>query len=211
MRTITGPYADGTPEAIQLEKMDKSIVSAVELADIAIKLAALRGLKEPDVAGAIELLKKTWQARNAVTPLRCADLRLAWYPLDQTVEAVSASTHVEKSFPGAELIRSPKAYPVTTDEAVRLISGEYSRKRRMNFRLRMLNCAREAMGLTPVSVEQLPLGKDDDEVEDEIEFWKLAKSIAPFCPRFAKLDKTPQGDRLKLVKPKKKNKGKKSS
>jgi hypothetical protein len=211
MRTITGPYADGTPEAIQLEKMDKSIVSAVELADIAIKLAALRGLKEPDVAGAIELLKKTWQARNALTPLRCAGMHVAHDFRNLTVEAVSASTHVEKSFPGAELIRSPKAYPVTTDEAVRLISGEYSRKRRMDFRLRMLNWNREAMGLTPVSAEQLPFGKDDDEVEDEIEFWKLAKSIAPFCPRFAKLYKTPQGDRLKSVKPKKKNKGKKSS
>jgi hypothetical protein len=34
---------------------------------VAIHLAQLKGIKEPDVAGAVALLKHTWQARHALT------------------------------------------------------------------------------------------------------------------------------------------------
>ena len=44
MRTLLGPYQQDTPEAKKLEAMDKSWVSAVELAGVAIQLAQLKGL-----------------------------------------------------------------------------------------------------------------------------------------------------------------------
>lgn len=195
--------------------MDKAFVSAAELADTAIKLAQLKKLDEPDVAGAIELLKQTWERRNGLTPLACAGLHLVLQGrAPVTVRAVRTSAPVDGKFPGAELIRLPKKYPLGYDEAVRLISGEYSRKRRVGFRLRMINHTRQAMGLAPVAAEQLPK-IDAEQIEDESDFWELAKSIAPFCPRFAKLDKQPKGNRpgrkARSARSRKSSKGKKGS
>ena len=146
MRTLLGPYQQDTPEAKKLEAMDKSWVSAVELAGVAIQLAQLKGLKEPDVAGAVLLLKQTWRARHALTPLACADMELVHDIYGREVEAASVIRKPDKDFPGSAIIRPPRSYPIPLDEAVRHVSGEYSRKRRTDFRLRMLNSSRAALG-----------------------------------------------------------------
>ncbi len=215
MRTVLGPHPIGSLAAAELAFLDKAFVSAVELADIAIKLARLKRLKEPDVAGAIELLKQTLVQRNGLTPLACAGLHLVLQGhAPVAVRVVSTSGPVDKNFPGAELIRVPKRYPLGYDEAVRLISGEYSRKRRMGFRLRMINTTRQAMGLAPVAAGQLPKNAAE-QIEDESDFWELAKRMAPFCPRFAKLDKQPKVNRPERKTPsarsRKSSKGKKGS
>lgn len=210
MRTLLGPYQKDTPAATKLEAMDKPWLSAVELAEVAIHLAQLKGNKEPDVAGAVALLKHTWQARNALTPLACANMHLIWDSGIHTVEAVSSIGVPNKDFPGASMIRPPRSYPVPLDEAVRHVSGEYSRKRRTEFRLRMLNWQRSAMGLAPFSAEQAAVGTDD-EIEDEAEFWHLAKCLAPFCPRFARFYKPSQDDATKSIKAAKRNKVRKRS
>ena len=41
---VLGPYEAQSSDALDLAKMDQSFVSAVELADVALRLAALKGL-----------------------------------------------------------------------------------------------------------------------------------------------------------------------
>ena len=168
MRTLLGPYQQDTPAATKLEAMDKPWVSAVELAEVAIHLAQLKGIKEPDVAGAVALLKQTWQARHALTPLACADMELVHDIYGREVEAASVIRKADKDFPGSAIIRPPRSYPIPLDEAVRHVSCEYSRKRRTDFRLRMLNSSRAALGLTAVTAEQAAMAEDSD-VADEVE------------------------------------------
>ena len=185
-------------------------MSAVELAEVAIHLAQLKGIKEPDVAGAVALLKQTWQARHALTPLACADIELVHDIYCREVEAASVIRKPDKDFPGSAIIRPPRSYPIPLDEAVRHVSGEYSRKRRTDFRLRMLNSSRAALGLSAVRAEQAAMAEDSD-VADEVEFWQLAKCLAPFCPRFARFYKPSQDDATKSIKAAKRNKVRKRS
>jgi hypothetical protein len=210
MRTLLGPYQQDTPAATKLEAMDKPWVSAVELAEVAIHLAQLKGIKEPDVAGAVALLKHTWQARHALTPLACADMELVHDIYGREVEAASVVRKPDKDFPGSAIIRPPRSYPIPLDVAVRHVSGEYSRKRRTDFRHRMLNSSRAALGLSAVTAEQAAMAEDSD-VADEVEFWQLAKCLAPFCPRFARFYKPSQDDATKSIKAAKRNKVRKRS
>lgn len=208
MRTLLGPHPKDSPEALELEAADRSFVSAVELADLAARLAQIKGLTEPDVAGAVELLKQTWMARNALTPLRCAGMLLAFDTANGTVEAVASPDDYDRNFPGAERIKAPSDYPVSLDEAVRLISGEYNRKRRNDFLLRMENHARERMGISLVAEP-----RSEGEIEDPAAFWGLARTLVPHCPRFARLHGKTQasGTGTRPVRSKKSRKIKKSS
>lgn len=178
---LLGPYEAKSPDALDLEKMDQPFVSAVELADVALRLAALKGLNEPDVPGAISLLKQTWNERFQLTPIRCAGMMLTTDLRTFAVSAVSDPSAYDKGFPGANEIVEPDAFPVAFDEALKLITKEYSRKRRTNYLFRMSNDMRRQLGLAPLHELMV-----EEEIEDAAAFWGLAKNLAPYCPRFAR-------------------------
>lgn len=158
--------------------MDKAFVSPVELADLAVKLATLKGLTEPDMAGAVTPLKQAVEACQEVTVLKSAGMRLARSLKPLEVSVVRILEAKDKQFPGAEMICEPGTYPATLDDALRLISGEYSRGRREDFVRRMF---RAKQGLDETGWA-LPV-----EIEDAVEFWELARDLAPHCPRFSHL------------------------
>jgi hypothetical protein len=158
--------------------MDRELVSPADLAGLAVRLATLKGLTEPDMAGAVALLKQAVGACEEITVLKCAGMRLARSPKPLQVSAVRILEAKDKQFPGAEMICEPETYPATLDEALRLISGEYSRKRREDFVRRMFR-AKQVLDETEWA---LPV-----EIEDAVEFWELARDLAPHCPKFSHL------------------------
>lgn len=179
---LLGPYEPKSPDAMDLQKMDQSFVSAVDLADVALRLAALKGLNEPDVAGAIRLLKQAWNQRHQLTPLRCAGMMLTTDLKSLAVAAVSDPDAFDKDFPGSDQIVEPDEFPAALDVALKLITKEYSRKRRCGYLLRMENELRQRMGFAIVSEP-----RSAEDVEDAASFWGLARNLAPYCPRFVHL------------------------
>ena len=181
MRILLGPHPKDSPEALELEVADKPFATAFEVADLAVRLAQLKGKTEPDVDGAATLLMRAWKKCKSLTPLESNGLHLAFDVNTGAAVALASPVHHNKDFPGAELISEPSTYPVDLDAAVRLISGEYSRERRREFLLRLENYLRKATGRPLVDEVQSSFP-----IKDRADFWTLARRLAPHCPRFAK-------------------------
>jgi hypothetical protein len=181
MRILLGPYESNSPEALELEAADKPFATPFEVADLAVRLAQMKGKTEPDLVGAAALLMRAWKKCKSLTQLESNGLHFAFDVNTGAAMALASPVYRNTEFPGAELISEPSNYPVDLDSAVRLISGEYSRERRREFLLRLENYLREAMGRPLVDEVQSSFS-----IKDRADFWTLARRLAPHCPKFAK-------------------------
>lgn len=169
------------------------LASPFELAQIAVALAMLHGMSEPDIESAIILLRKSaFRVQEEKRPR-------AYFPdsvMAKTIEeaeamkvhsnqvAMSPKTHPQefadlinllKSFiKGSDRITPPKRYPATNAGCWRAVLGRWISKRELQ--LLELRIAKSA----PLIADYIsPLSLDN-----EREFWEWASRVIPHLPRF---------------------------
>ena len=142
-----------------LKRPPELLASPYELAQLAVSLALMRGVKEPDVDGAAQLL---WESALAIDGV----LRPHRFEGE-----VIKSAGIKRS----ELLRWPSLneFPMSFDAAVSLIVGrrDAARKRRV----------------LDLAFAKLPaVRKFSGSINDEGEFIHLATLMAPYVPRIRK-------------------------
>jgi hypothetical protein len=172
------------------ERDGEPLATPFEVAQLAVVLATMRGHKEPDIFGAIALLKKTalevaFEKRPKVKPqvhwMSSKTMNPGPGEIIKTPESDPDgwATHLAKlrDFPGAEKIQAPVTYPATLTSLIRALHGGRSLK--IKERTKAEKCIEEAHA----KMEWM------EGIQTEQDFWVWARTVSPSLPKFARLQR----------------------
>lgn len=171
------------PEGSKHErKFASPVCSPWEMADIAIRIAALNGETEPDLSNAKRFLI---QARESVQSIQFQDEiqgdeieRTLWADIKQRQENPLPEDPRRPAFDLVEKgirDRVPKTFPVPLSEMLRTVDS-WDGEQRPNAK-RRFDCLRRAL-----KDEGQPMLPESHVIETGKEYWNLVWIIAPFLP-----------------------------